>query len=316
MVYIRKYIVRRLLQLIPILIGITLLSFVLMQTSKTDSVDLMYQDAGNVASQEVKDQIRKELGLDKPILVQYFTWLGNVLKGDMGVSYVMKKPVFTEFMKRLPNTIILTISSILVTFVISVPLGILSAINQNKFTDYIIRFFSFVGNSLPGFFVSLILIYIFSLKLNLLPVMGNNGFKSLVLPTLTLSIAMSAKYTRQIRASVLEELNKEYVMGLRSRGVKEKRILYVNVLKVSLLTVVTLLGLSIGSLLGGTAIVESIFMWDGVGKLAVDAINMMDYPIIQAYIIWMAVIFVLINLITDILYNYLDPRIRMSKDVW
>lgn len=316
MVYIRKYIVRRLLQLIPILIGITLLSFVLMQTSKTDSVDLMYQDAGNVASQEVKDQIRKELGLDKPILVQYFTWLGNVLKGDMGVSYVMKKPVFTEFMKRLPNTITLTISSILVTFVISVPLGILSAINQNKFTDYIIRFFSFVGNSLPGFFVSLILIYIFSLKLNLLPVMGNNGFKSLVLPTLTLSIAMSAKYTRQIRASVLEELNKEYVMGLRSRGVKEKRILYVNVLKVSLLTVVTLLGLSIGSLLGGTAIVESIFMWDGVGKLAVDAINMMDYPIIQAYIIWMAVIFVLINLITDILYNYLDPRIRMSKDVW
>lgn len=287
-----------------------------MQTSKTDSVDLMYQDAGNVASQEVKDQIRKELGLDKPILVQYFTWLGNVLKGDMGVSYVMKKPVFTEFMKRLPNTITLTISSILVTFVISVPLGILSAINQNKFTDYIIRFFSFVGNSLPGFFVSLILIYIFSLKLNLLPVMGNNGFKSLVLPTLTLSIAMSAKYTRQIRASVLEELNKEYVMGLRSRGVKEKRILYVNVLKVSLLTVVTLLGLSIGSLLGGTAIVESIFMWDGVGKLAVDAINMMDYPIIQAYIIWMAVIFVLINLITDILYNYLDPRIRMSKDVW
>ena len=287
-----------------------------MQTSKTDSVDLMYQDAGNVASQEVKDQIRKELGLDKPILVQYFTWLGNVLKGDMGVSYVMKKPVFTEFMKRLPNTITLTISSILVTLVISVPLGILSAINQNKFTDYIIRFFSFVGNSLPGFFVSLILIYIFSLKLNLLPVMGNNGFKSLVLPTLTLSIAMSAKYTRQIRASVLEELNKEYVMGLRSRGVKEKRILYVNVLKVSLLTVVTLLGLSIGSLLGGTAIVESIFMWDGVGKLAVDAINMMDYPIIQAYIIWMAVIFVLINLITDILYNYLDPRIRMGKDVW
>lgn len=313
---IRKYIIRRLFQLIPILLGITLLSFALMQSSKTDAVDLLYQDAGNVASEKVKEEMRKELGLDKPFIVQYITWLGNVLKGDMGVSYVMKKPVFTEFMKRLPNTIALTISSILITFIISVPLGILSAVKQNKFTDYIIRFFTFVGNSLPGFFISLILIYIFSLKLNLLPVMGNNGLKSLILPTLTLSISMSSKYTRQIRATVLEELNKEYVLGLRARGVKEKRILYVNVLKVALLTVVTLLGLSIGSLLGGTAIVESIFMWDGVGKLAVDAIQMMDYPIIQAYVIWMAVIFVVINLLTDILYNYLDPRIRIGKDIW
>ena len=287
-----------------------------MQSSKTDAVDLIYKDASNVASEEVKEEIRKELGLDKPFLVQYTVWLGNVLKGDMGMSYVMKKPVFSEFMKRLPNTIALTISSIVVTFLVSVPLGILSAVKQNKLTDYIIRFLSFTGNSMPGFFLSLILIYVFSLKLNLLPVMGNNGFKSIVLPTLTLSIAMSSKYTRQIRATVLEELNKEYVLGLRSRGVKEKSILYVNILKVALLTVVTLLGLSIGSLLGGTAIVESIFMWDGVGKLAVDSIKMMDYPMIQAYVIWMAVIFVVINLITDILYNYLDPRIRIGKDVW
>ena len=314
--YIKKYIRRRLLQLIPILIGITLLSFALMQSSKTDAVDLIYKDAGNVASEQVKEEIRKELGLDKPFIVQYTTWLCNVLKGDMGISYVRKRPVFDEFMKRLPNTIYLTISSIVVTFVVSVPLGILSAVKQNKITDYIIRFFSFVGNSLPGFFLSLILIYVFSLKLNLLPVMGNNGFESLVLPTLTLAISMSAKYTRQIRATVLEELNKEYVIGLRARGVKEKRILYVNILKSALLTVVTLLGLSIGSLLGGTAIVESIFMWDGVGKLAVDSIKMMDYPMIQAYVIWMAVIFVLINLITDILYNYLDPRIKLGKDVW
>ena len=164
MVYIRKYIVRRLLQLIPILIGITLLSFALMQSSKTDAVDLIYQDAGNVASEEVKEQIRQELGLDKPFIVQYTVWLGNVLKGDMGMSYVMKKPVFSEFMKRLPNTIALTISSIVVTFVVSVPLGILSAVKQNKLTDYIIRFLSFTGNSLPGFFLSLILIYVFSLK--------------------------------------------------------------------------------------------------------------------------------------------------------
>ena len=160
MVYIRKYIVRRLLQLIPILIGITLLSFALMQSSKTDAVDLIYKDASNVASEEVKEEIRKELGLDKPFLVQYTTWLSGVLRGDMGTSYVMKKPVFTEFMKRLPNTIVLTITSVITTFVISVPLGILSAVKQNKLTDYIIRFCSFTGNSLPGFFLSLILIYV------------------------------------------------------------------------------------------------------------------------------------------------------------
>lgn len=287
-----------------------------MQTSKTDSVDLMYQDAGGVASEKVKNEIRAELGLDKPFIVQYANWLNGVLHGDMGISYVMKKPVLDEFMKRLPNTIALTISSIVVTFLVSVPLGILSAVRQNKFTDYIIRFCSFVGNSVPGFFLSLVLIYIFALKLNWFPVMGDDGLKSLVLPTLTLSIAMSAKYTRQIRATVLEELNKDYVLGLRSRGIKEKRILYVNILKVALLTVITLLGLSIGSLLGGTAIVESIFMWNGVGKMAVDAINMMDYPIIQAYVMWMAIIFVFINLITDILYNFLDPRIKLGKDIW
>lgn len=293
-----------------------MLSFALMQTSKTDSVDLMYQDAGGVASEKVKNEIRAELGLDKPFIVQYANWLNGVLHGDMGISYVMKKPVLDEFMKRLPNTIALTISSIVVTFLVSVPLGILSAVRQNKFTDYIIRFCSFVGNSVPGFFLSLVLIYIFALKLNWFPVMGDDGLKSLVLPTLTLSIAMSAKYTRQIRATVLEELNKDYVLGLRSRGIKEKRILYVNILKVALLTVITLLGLSIGSLLGGTAIVESIFMWNGVGKMAVDAINMMDYPIIQAYVMWMAIIFVFINLITDILYNFLDPRIKLGKDIW
>ena len=312
MVFIKKYIVRRLLQLIPILIGITLLSFALMQSSKTDAVDLIYKDAGNVASEEVKEQIRQELGLDKPFIVQYTTWLGNVLKGDMGMSYVMKKPVFSEFMKRLPNTIALTISSIVVTFVVSVPLGILSAVKQNKPADYVIRFLSFTGNSLPGFFLSLILIYVFSLKLNLLPVMGNNGFKSIILPTLTLAISMSAKYMRQVRAAVLEEWNKDYVQGARARGVRKRVILWKNVMKSSMLTIITLLALSIGNLLGGTAIIESIFMWDGVGKLAVDAITMRDYPVIQAYVVWMAIIYVLVNLITDLLYHRLDPRIRLG----
>lgn len=162
--------------------------------------------------------------------------------------------------------------------------------------------------------MSLLLIYFFSLKLKLLPVMGNTaGWKSVILPTLTLALSMASKYTRQVRATVLEELNKDYVQGARARGVKEKRILYFSVLRASMLTIVTLLALSVGSLLGGTAIVESIFMWDGVGKMAVDAITMRDYPVIQVYVIWMAVIYVCVNLFTDIIYHYLDPRIRLGQ---
>ena len=311
----KKYTGKRLLQLIPILFGITLLSFLLMNTGTADVIDVMESNSGGVMSEEEKDVLRAELGLDKPLVQQYAVWLGKVLRGDMGKSFVSGQPVFTTFLSRLPATIYLTITSILLTVFLSVPLGILSAVKQNHLTDYIIRFFSFIGNSLPNFFVSLLLIYFFSLKLKLLPVMGNTaGWKSVILPTLTLALSMASRYTRQVRATVLEELNKDYVQGARARGIKEKRILYFSVLRASMLTIVTLLALSIGSLLGGTAIVESIFMWDGVGKMAVDAITMRDYPVIQVYVIWMAIIYVCVNLFTDILYHYLDPRIRLGQE--
>ncbi len=311
----KKYTGKRLLQLIPILFGITLLSFLLMNTGTADVIDVMESNSGGVMSEEEKDALRAELGLDKPLVQQYAVWLGKVLRGDMGKSFVSGQPVFTTFLSRLPATIYLTITSILLTVFLSVPLGILSAVKQNRLTDYIIRFLSFIGNSLPNFFVSLLLIYFFSLKLNLLPVMGNTaGWKSVILPTLTLALSMASRYTRQVRATVLEELNKDYVQGARARGIKEKRILYFSVLRASMLTIVTLLALSIGSLLGGTAIVESIFMWDGVGKMAVDAITMRDYPVIQVYVIWMAIIYVCVNLFTDILYHYLDPRIRLGQE--
>lgn len=311
----KKYVVKRLLQLIPILLGITFLSFVLMHTASADAIDVMETNTGGVMSEEVKAQARAELGLDKPLLVQYAVWLKGIVTGDMGKSYVSGKPVFSSFVSRLPATIYLTITSILLTVLVSVPLGILAAVKQNRFTDYLIRFLSFIGNSMPGFFVSLLLIYVFALKLGWFPVMGNaQGWKSVILPTLTLALAMASKYTRQVRATVLEEMNKDYVSGARARGVQERKILYFSVLKASMLTIVTLLALSIGSLLGGTAIVESIFMWDGVGKMAVDAITMRDYPVIQAYVIWMAIIYVLVNLITDLIYHYLDPRIRIGQE--
>lgn len=311
----KNYIAKRLLQLLPILLGITLLSFLLMNTGSADAIDVMESNTGSVMTEEEKDILRAELGLDKPLYQQYVIWLLNTLRGDMGESFVSGQPVFDTFLSKLPATIYLTITSVLLTILLSVPLGILSAVKQNKITDYLIRFLSFIGNSLPNFFVSLLLIYFFSLKLHLLPVMGNTaGWKSVILPTLTLSLSMASKYTRQVRATVLEELNKDYVLGARARGIGEKRILYFSVLRVSMLTIVTLLALSIGSLLGGTAIVESIFMWDGVGKMAVDAITMRDYPIIQAYVIWMAIIYVCVNLFTDIFYHYIDPRIRLGGE--
>lgn len=311
----RKYIFKRLIQLIPIILGITFMSFALMQTASGDAIDAMYENAGSTASKEVIEAKKAALGLDKPFMVQYLSWLFNMFKGDMGTSFVSGANVFTEFVSKLPNTILLTLTSIFVTVFISIPLGILAAVKHNKFIDYFIRFLSFIGNSLPGFFVSLLLIYVFSLKLKLLPVMaGSSGLKGVILPTLTLSIAMSAKYTRQVRAAVLEELGKEYVLGARARGIRENVIIYGSVLKVSMITIITLLALSIGSLLGGTAITESIFMWDGVGKLAVDSITMRDYPMIQAYVVWMALIYVGVNLITDILYHFMDPRVRLGLE--
>lgn len=308
----KKYVLRRFLQLIPVLIGITFLSFAMMRAAGSDAITELYGDKGAV-SQEIIDAKRAELGLDKPFLVQYLAWVGGMMRGDMGVSYISGKDVFQTFISKLPATLLLTALSIVMTVVISIPLGVLTAVRHDKLTDYVLRFFSFVGNSLPNFFVALLLMQIFSIKLRILPVISKGlSIQGAMLPTLTLAIAMSAKYMRQVRAAVLEELNKDYVIGAKARGVRGSVILWKSVLKSSMLTIITLLALSIGSLLGGTAIIESIFMWDGVGKLAVDAITMRDYPMIQAYVVWMAIIYVLVNLITDLLYHALDPRIRLG----
>ena len=307
-----KYITKRLLQLIPVVLGITFLSFAMMRIAGSDAVMELYGDKGAVA-QEIMDAKRAELGLDQPFLTQYGSWLKGLLTGDMGTSYVSGKNVFHTFVSKLPATLLLTALSILATVVISIPLGIWAAVKQNRFTDYFLRVFSFVGNSLPNFFVALLLMQLFSIRWKLLPVISKGTtVQSAILPTLTLAIAMSAKYMRQVRATVLEELNKDYVLGAKARGVRSGVTLWRSVLKSSMLTIITLLALSIGSLLGGTAIIESIFMWDGVGKLAVDSITMRDYPMIQAYVVWMAIIYVVVNLVTDILYHVLDPRIRLG----
>lgn len=310
-----KYIIKRLLHLIPVLIGITFLSFAMMRLAGGDAVTYMYENAGANVPQEIIDKTRAEYGLDKPFLVQYASWFGGMITGDMGTSYVSQRDVLDTFLSKLPSTILLMVSSIALTVLIAVPLGILSAVRQNRWADYLIRFFSFMGNSMPNFLAALVLIYVFSIHLNWLPVTANENLgKSLVLPTLTLAVSMASKYTRQVRAAVLEELEKDYVTGARARGVRGKVIIWKSVMKSSMLTMITLLSLSIGSLLGGTTVVETIFMWDGVGKMAVDAITMRDYPVVQAYVAWMAVIYVLINLVTDVIYHYLDPRVRLGGE--
>ncbi len=307
-----KYIIQRLLQLIPVLIGITFLSFAMMRIAGSDAITELYGDKGAV-SQEIIDAKRAELGLDKPFLTQYVTWLGRMLRGDMGTSYVSGLDVWATFASKLPATLLLTVLSILATVVISIPLGILAAVCRGRAVDYILRFISFIGNSLPNFFVALLLMHLLSIRLKLLPVLSNGiSLRSALMPTMTLAIAMSSKYMRQVRAAVLEELQKDYVTGAKARGVRSRVTLWNSVIRSSMLTIITLLALSIGSLLGGTAIIESIFMWDGVGKMAVDAITMRDYPLIQAYVVWMAVIYVLVNLVTDLVYHLLDPRIRLG----
>ncbi|MBQ1613506.1 MAG: ABC transporter permease [Selenomonas sp.] len=308
-----NYAIRRFLQLIPILFGITFLSFLLMYLAGSDAVTEMYSNRGVEVAQEIIDERKAALGLNLPFFQQYLNWLGGMLQGNMGISYVTGEDVLTAFMRKLPATLLLTGSAVAVTVLISLPCGILAAVRHDRLVDLLLRFGSFLGNAMPNFFVAMLLMEFLGIQLGILPVIASGtDIESAIMPTLTLAIAMSAKYLRQVRSAVLEELNKEYVQGARARGVSESVILWKNVMKAAMLTIMTLLALSIGSLLGGTAIIESIFMWDGVGKLAVDAINMRDYPLIQAYVMWMAIIYVFVNLTADLLYHYFDPRIRLG----
>ena len=309
-----KYIIKRLLQLIPVLIGITFLSFAMMRLAGGDAVTYMYENAGSAVSQEVIDNAKAEYGLDKPFLVQYAAWFAGMVTGDMGESYVSHRDVYETFISKLPATMMLTLSSILLTIVLAIPLGILSAVKHNKWVDYLIRFLSFIGNSMPNFFAAMVLMYFLSIRLGVLPVVTNTDLgQSIILPTLTLAISMAAKYTRQVRNAVLEELRQDYVIGARMRGIKESVILWRHVLPNAMLPIVTLLGLSLGSLLGGTAVVEIIYNWPGMGSMAIKAIACRDYPMVQAYVLMIAIMYMVINIIVDLSYTYLDPRIKEVK---
>lgn len=227
---------------------------------------------------------------------------------------MLQKPVTELLLDRLWPTLKLTLASTVLMLLFAVPLGVISAVHHNKPIDYLVRAITFFGVSIPNFWFGLMLILIFCVKLRLLPVVSSAGdFKSLILPAITLAVAMTAKYTRQVRTAVLEELHSDYVIGARARGVSENKILWGNVLPNSLLPLITMLGLSIGSLLGGTSVVEIIFSYPGLGNLAVSAIMSADYFLLQGYVLWVSVIYMMINLLVDISYNYVDPRMRLRR---
>ncbi len=310
----KKQLLSRLLQMLIVLIGISFLTFLLTYLSPGDPVRNMYTATGIMPTEELIQQTRDEMGFNDPFLTQYFRWLGNCLKGDFGNSYSLNKPVVSLLSARLWPTLKLTLMSLGIMLILAVPLGVLSAVYKNKPIDYFVRAITFFGVSIPNFWVGLLLILIFCVKMKLLPVVSSGGsFRDLLLPAVTLAIAMSAKYTRQVRTAVLEELGSDYVIGARARGVRERKILWGNVFPNSLLPLITMLGLSVGSLLGGTSVVEVIFSYPGLGSLAVNAITSADYFLVQGYVLWVAVIYMVINLIVDLSYNYVDPRMRLRR---
>lgn len=264
-------------------------------------------------TEELIRDLRDQMGLNDPFFVQYFRWLGNCLQGDFGTSYSLNKPVTALLLARLWPTLKLTIFSMILMLLIAVPLGTLSAVYKDSVADYIVRGLTFLGVSLPNFWVGLLLMLYFCVRHTWFPVVSSSGdFKSMVLPSLTLAIAMASKYSRQVRTAVLEELNQDYVIGAKARGVKGWKIIWCNVFPNSLLPLITMLGLSIGSLLGGTSVVEVIFSYPGLGSLAVSAITSCDYNLIQGYVLWVALIYMVINLIVDMSYHYVDPRMRIK----
>ncbi len=305
-----KYIGKRLLQLIPIVIGLTFLTFLLMYISPGDPAVKKLNAQGIPIDSQVLAQTREDMGLNEPFLLRYGKWLGNLLRGDFGNSYKDGMPVLPKLLTAMRHTLFWAAATLGASLAVSLPLGIASAVHKNRPLDYIVRFFSFIGNSMPSFLISVLLMYVLCIRLKLLKIVAEPNFKGMLLPCLAMAIPITGRFIRQIRAHVLEELGKGYVLGARARGVRESRILFRNVLHNSLMGILTVVGLSAGTMLGGSVIIETIFSWPGIGKLVMDSITGRDYPVIQGFVVFMAAIYVLINLLTDISYRLVDPRIE------
>jgi peptide/nickel transport system permease protein len=321
-----RYVIRRLLQMIPLLIFISILSYSISVIAPGDPVQMFLPPEKKSISPEAMAALRHKYGLDQPIYLRYFSWVKNTLQGNWGYSYRSHDLVTKEVLSRLPNTIILGVSSLIFTLLISIPMGVLSAIKRYSVIDYSVTIGAFLGLSLPTFWFALILIEFFANRLGWLPSMGMQSLggqmtstekffdvaKHLVLPVLTLSITNLAYWSRYQRATLLENLNQDFVRTARAKGLKHSTVIWRHAFRNALIPMVTLLGMSLPDIVGGAVITETIFGWPGMGRLGIDSISSRDYPVVMAVTMILALMVVVGNLLADISYAFVDPRIRFD----
>lgn len=308
-----NYILKRIMSIIPVFLLATLLTTGMVHLSSVDPAEAYLTAAHIQPTDEILAQKRHEFGLDQPFFIQYANSIMKICQLDFGISYVSNKPVWDEVIYRIPATIQLAIASILIAVFVSVPLGFLAGVKKGSAIDHFSRLLSFFGASIPSFWLGYILVFFFSVKLNLFPVEGIGTWQHLVLPSITLALPLIAMYTRLLRASVLENLQQPYVLFARTRGLKEKNIMTKHVLRIAISPMITGLGMNLGKLLTGTIIVESVFSWPGFGRYFIEAIFNRDIPVIQCYVLIAASLFILSNLIVDIVQMYIDPRISRKE---
>lgn len=307
------YLLRRALGIPPLLFGASVVIFLLLRFSPGDPAEVILAQHGDYAvDRETVAQLRQAWGLDLTLPTQYGRWLGQVARGDFGRSFATNRPVSDLLLERLPATLLLTVGALLVGLIVATPFGILSAVRAGGALDGACRLVALAGVSMPGFWLSLLLVWTFSIRLGWLPAIGGGTARHLILPTIALAAGVAATQTRLIRASLLEVLGQPYVDVARAKGLSERLVIVRHSLRNALIPAVTALALSVGGLLGGAAVIETVFSYPGLGKLAVDSIGSRDYPVIQAYVLLMTVVFVVSSLLVDAAYSLLDPRIRLG----
>lgn len=306
-----RFLIDYLIQLILVIFCVATLTFLLLRLSPGDPATIMLKTNDVSVSNEALDSLRTELGLTESIASQYVQWLKGVFTGQWGISYVSKKPVVDELFLRLPATLELAGASLLVMLVITIILGISTAIYSEGLLDKLGRLMALLGSAIPSFWLGFIFIYLFSVQFGFLPSMGRSTWQNLILPALTLGLGLGTVYARVLRTNMLDMMNQNFVKAARARGISKRRILVSHVFKHALLPIVTMIGTSFAFMLGGSIIVESIFSWPGLGRYIIESINMRDYPVIQGYVIFTSILFVSIHTIVDFIYVLVDPRLRV-----
>lgn len=301
------YITRRVLATIPVLLGVTLLVFLMLHAIPGDPVYLIL---GDYATPEAVAALRSSLGLDRPLHEQYFNFVMRAVRGDLGRSVITNRHISREIAMRFPMTVKIALVAISIEVVLGITLGIAAALNHRKLWDNAAMVGALLGVSTPSFWLALLLMYVFAVKLDLVPVSGYSGWKSLILPSMTLGLLSGGKIARMTRSAVLEVLRQDYIRTARAKGLPERTVIYKHALKNALIPVVTLIGMDFGSLLGGAIITETVFALPGVAQLAINGINRRDFPMVQGVVLVMSLVFVAMNLVVDIAYSMLDPRIR------